>query len=396
MDSFSVLYFQLGDEDMEKIIQVTKGINEFAFRFSKELAKGKENTNYINSPFSVWLPLAALISGTDKRYQEELLNSLCINGLTDKEINEAVYNVLSKLADRENINTNHYFSTLQIANAFFVDNRVTLKEKFVELFKTYFDGKTFNVDFNSSEAVDSINKWASDNTDGLIDNIVNEFDKDTVAAIANAIYFSDRWHSEFNPELNINDKFYGSLKEAEVEYMVKESDFKYYEDDNVQAVKLEFVHGSGMYILLPKDKDAHKLITSLEPDYFNKILEESTLYQGKLQLPKFSVKSDVMDLKETLKNTGVPLFDDPVLTEVIEEYDLFISSAVQKAYIEVDEKGTTAAAVTVMGMAKMSMPIVPAETFEMKCDSPFVFVLTGNTGISDNLILFMGMVNNLD
>ena len=116
---------------------------------------------------------------------------------------------------------------------------------------------------------------------------------------------------------------------------------------------------------------------------------------GKLLLPRFKINNDGMNLTGALQALGVPLFDAsaaPLTGGLINEnIPLWLSSAVQKAKIEVDEKGTTAAAVTVMTMAGAALP-EPTKPFSMICDKPFAFVLYGNGG----QILFTGVVNQVD
>ena len=128
--------------------------------------------------------------------------------------------------------------------------------------------------------------------------------------------------------------------------------------------------------------------------YFEKIRKNSTKATGTLLLPRFSIDSGVTDLADALTALGVPLFDPgtaPLSGLVQEDIPVWLSGAVQKAVIEVDEKGTTAAAVTVMMMAGSAMP-EPTKPFRMVCDKPFVFVLCGNGGH----ILFTGVVNQIN
>jgi len=179
-------------------------------------------------------------------------------------------------------------------------------------------------------------------------------------------------------------------------FMLREGDAQpYYEDDRIQAMPLWFKTGGGLYILLPKDGDAAGLLSSMTNEYFQEIQDNTEQKTGKLLLPRFSVESGIIPLKDTLVSLGVPLFDEqaaPLSGGLIEEnMRVWLSDAVQKAVIKVDEKGTTAAAVTVMMAAGSAMPL-PTDPFEMICDRPFVFVLTGNTYDGGSQVLFTGMV----
>jgi len=388
-------------------LTVASGANDFAFRLSAALSKTTGDRNLICSPYSVWLPLAALVNATDDANKAKLLEALGAQGVSEADINSAASRMLYDLTNQRDkdfakqYNDSSYtpYDPLQIANAIFVDNNVTLKQSFAQTFLDYYRGTAMNVDFSSSDAVDAVNQWASDNTDGLITDIVQSFDPQTIAAIANAIYFSDRWQWEFDPGSTVEDVFHAPSGDSSAHFMLREGDDQtYYEDDQIQAMPLTFTSGDGMYIILPKDGDATGLLSSMTNDYLNKIQNGSVSATGKLLLPRFTIESDVMDLKGTLTALGVPLFDEasaPLTGGVVEEnINVWLSSALHKAMIQVDEKGTTAAAVTVMAMAGSGMvEPQPTAPFEMNCNKPFVFVLYGNTYDGGSQVLFTGIVN---
>lgn len=366
------------------------GANDFAFRFSASLAEQAGEENLVCSPFSAWLPLAALVNATDKEYKPELMEALGAAGITEDDLNRAASRMLYFLTQTGE----HH--PLEIANALFVSNNETAKMDFAQTFADYYRGSVMQVDFSSLEAVDAINTWASDNTHGLIDNIVEDFSENTVSAIANAIYFSDRWESEFNESETTEDVFHAPNGDTTANYMLREGyDQTYYEDDTLQAMPLEFTSGAKLYIILPNDGDAAGLLKSLNSEHFNTICEGMSSRTGRLLLPRFSIESGVMSLRDALKTLGVPLFDpeNEAITALIDSRDgLWISDAVQKAIITVDEKGTTAAAVTVMVEEAACEP-EETEPFEMICDQPFVFVLTGRTYDGGDQVLFTGIVN---
>lgn len=379
-----------------------KGANDFAFRLSAELLTDNGSENFVCSPYSVWLPLAALLNATDEANREALLSALSAEGITVEDINLAASRMLYDLTKEQEREFGREYgeeihNPLQIANAIFVRKNETLNTKFAQTFMDYYRGQAMTVDFSSQSAVDAVNQWASEHTEGLIDEIIQEFDPQTVAAIANAIYFSDRWQWEFDPAKTTEDVFHSPDGDGTASFMLREGDaLTYYEDDRVQAMPLRFKSGGTMYILLPKDGDASGLLSSMDHAYLEEIQRDSIQATGKLLLPRFKIESGMIPLRDALEALGVPLFDDQTapLTGGLIEGDLpvWLSSAVQKAMIEVDEKGTTAAAVTVMEAAGAAMPI-PTEPFEMICNKPFVFVLCDYTYDAGSQILFTGVVN---
>lgn len=413
------------DTDAPQAVRdAARGANGFAFRFGAALAEAEVGTgsddNLVCSPYSVWLPLAALLNAAADAHKPALLAALGAGGFGAGGIGASVFDTgvigaadintaasrmlydLTKERDKKYAAEDGYYNPLKIANAIFVDYNSTLNADFAQAFADYYRGASVNVDFASKDAVKAVNDWASGNTDGLIDNIVTEFDPQTVAAIANAIYFSDDWSRQFKRDETEEGTFHAPSGDTTASFMLREvkdtdisSYMDYYEDDKVQAMPLGFTSGGGMLIVLPKDGDAAGLLKSMTAEDFDKMRYDYEARPGTLKLPRFSIESDVMDLVEALDALGVPLFDDASLTGLLEAQAVGLSSAVQKAVIKVDEKGTTAAAVTVM---TMELTAAPGEEdkkppFEMICDKPFVFVLYGDTADGGSQVLFTGLVN---
>lgn len=385
---------EYGEEDAAAKT-VASGANRFALRLSNELAAKEPGKNFVCSPYSVWLPLAALLSATDEAHREPLLAALGAEGVTETDVNRAASRMLYDLT-KERDREYGVSDPLHIANAVFVDKNATLNGEFAQSFLDSFRGQALNVDFSSDEAVKEVNRWASENTEGLITDIIQEFLPGTVAAIANAIYFSDRWDWEFDPEQTAERTFHAPDGDKTAMFMRREGDgLFYYEDDHIQAISLPFNSGGNMYILLPEDGDASGLLASLDEAYFQTIRDGGDQRTGTLLLPRFKIASDIIPLGDVLSSLGVPLFDAQAapLTGLLEgDVPVWLSSAVQKAVIEVDEKGTTAAAVTVMAMTGGGP--VPTEPFEMVCDKPFVFLLCERTYDGGSQILFTGAVNH--
>jgi serpin B len=322
---------------------------------------------------------------------------LGVTGIEDADINTGVSRMLYDLTRQryKDYGQGNYHEPIKIANAIFVDYDVTIKNDFAQTFMDYYRGSSINVDFASPAAVIEVNDWVAKNTNGMIQNILQEFDPATLAVLANAIYFSDRWGEEFDPNKTKTDIFYAPQGETTASYMLREGDNQnYFEDEKLQATSLSFKTGGGLFILLPKDGDAAGLLASLTNDYFHTIQNDSRLAKGKLLLPRFSIDGDVMGLKDILFAMGIPLFDSGSLTGLIKETDVQLSDAIHKAVINVDEKGTTAAAVTIILLeAGMSFPEPPTETFEMNCNKPFVFILYDYIQDGGIQVLFTGMVN---
>lgn len=383
--------------------EMQDGVNGFAFRFTAALLSKKEKgENLITSPYSVWLPLAALVNASDDAAKAELLSALGKAGVSQEELNAAVKAANAALTQEERAammkeNGQEYISPLKIANAVFVGKDENVKQEFAGLFAQNYAGKLFSVDFTDPSAADEVNAWASEQTEGKITDIIDSFDPQTVAAIANAIYFSDAWSTEFSEEDTGDDLFHGAVTDETVPFMNhKFTETRYYEDENMQAVILNTMNNGEMILCLPREgKNAEEILAGMDAEKLSK-LQQGELSTVQLSLPKFKLESGVFSVKEAMELMGVPLTDagNPHIDGLVEGDPLYISEAVQKAMIEVDEKGLTAAAVTVMGLDRMSMPI-ETEPVEMKCDRPFAFVLTGDGGEAGSQVLFTGVVNRI-
>lgn len=377
--------------------------NGFALRFTEALLKQKkEGENLIASPYSAWLPLAALVNGCSGETQEQLLKVIGEAGIDAETLNQMVKAVNAGLSQEERRKSFEEYgetfeSPLKIANALFVQKDAAVNQTFAQLFSDNYDGKLFSVDFSDSSAANAINSWASEKTDGKITEIVDSFDADTVAAIANALYFSDSWSNQFLEENTTEGTFHGAKQDEDAEFMnQKLSDGIYYEDETMQAVVLWTTSGGQMVLCLPKDGySAEEALQSLTTEKLQKI--SGAEYRCvQLSLPKFKLESKTFSIKEALEAMGVPLMQatDAALTEVLDNEALYISSAQQSAMVEVDENGLTAAAVTVMGLEKMAL-MPETDPIELTFDSPFAFVLTGNGEDAGDQILFTGVVNHL-
>lgn len=384
---------------------VASGANDFAFRLSAKLLQQVGDGNFICSPCSVWLPLAALVHAAKEPHKTELLDALGASGIGEAELNQAAARMLYDLTNQESeriaaeYGEEYRYNPLKIANAVFVNHSVTLNRNFSQVFMDSYRGVSMELDFSSPQAAQEVNRWASESTEGMIPEIVQEFSRDTLAVIANAVYFADRWSWEFSPDRTEQGTFHAPTGETGASFMLREGrQLLYYEDDTLQAMPLAFETGGRMLILLPKDGDAAGMLASMTNALFQHVIGASDERPGKLLLPRFSIESNVMEISDPLASLGIPLFnqgDAPLIGLVEGDAPLWISDVLHKAAVEVDERGTTAAAVTIMALALGAPPpdIEPAEPFEMICDRPFAFILYGHTRDGRNQVLFTGVVN---
>lgn len=367
---------------------IADGANTFAFKLSAHIASDMDaGENLVLSPLSVWLPLSALVNATQGDAQDTLLSGLSLAGFTASDVNRAASRMLYSIMQSE---------ATQLVNAYFIDQSYTVNADFAQLFADYYRGQAFETNFTSSDAVDAVNAWASKQTRGKIDHLVDEFQPDTRMVLSNAIYFSDLFSTQFNESDSYEDTFHAPHGDSTAMFMKQSySHANYYEDARLQAIPLYFVNSATLYILLPKDGDASALLADMTTPYFDEIQGGMTSAKGTLHLPRFTIApSQTTDFTQTL-DTLFGGLNFPITQLVESEYPFEISRVLQKAMIEVDENGATAAAATVIEMydTAAAPPEEEPVTFEMRCDKPFVFVLSQPTADHSAQVLFTGIVN---
>ena len=136
---------------------VANGANDFAFKASAKLAANVDDENFVFSPYSVWLPLAALVNATDDQNKGNLLTALGTSGITEEDLNNASSRMLFDLTKEMKKEYGEYHNPLKIVNAIFVDKDVTIKKDFAQKFMDFYRGKSISVDFASNDVVDTIN-----------------------------------------------------------------------------------------------------------------------------------------------------------------------------------------------------------------------------------------------
>ena len=291
---------------------------------------------------------------------------------------------------------------LDLANKLWTHKEYNIKEIYENILKRYFQVTINKVDFQSNpeEIRLQINEWVAQKTQQKIQNLLSEgsLASSTLLVLVNAIYFKGDWKFPFKSRSTCKQMFYKNDIESKlVDMMSQEDEFLFTDDQalEVKVIQLPYKNSSwSMRTILPNNVDGlAKLETSLNFEKFRALILDNRRYKKvdvKLYLPKFKLELS-LPLKSCLIKLGmVDLFDTCLsdLSGMSEESDLFVSDAVHKAFISVDEKGTEAAAATAMIMWM-------SYTFKEKvfrADHPFIFCICDENIKS---ILFMGKVTDV-
>ncbi len=367
----------------EKSIASSSGI--FGLKLFKEINDRERDKNIFISPLSVSMALGMALNGANGITYDSMRTALELNGLTQKEINEAYKNLINTLTG---FDPKVAFS---IANSIWYKNTMSFEQEFINTDKIYFNAEVSGLDFEDPASIDIINNWVNENTKGKITKIVDNIPPEAVMYLINAIYFKGDWKYQFDKDYTKDDFFTtGNGSKISCKMMEQGNDFNYYSNDLFQAVELPYGDSSfSMIIFLPK-QDINDLINQFNETNWNAWLESFKIKEGNIWLPKFELKYD-LELNDVLKAIGMGIAFSEIadFTKIYSPGNLFISKVKHKTYVKVDEEGTEAAAATSVEISLTSS--VGSSKFYMRMDKPFLFVIKDN---HTNSPLFIGKILN--
>ena len=368
-------YIELTQEEK----QLVENNNDFAFRLFRN-ARGGES--FVLSPLSITYALGMLNNGAAGQTQQEIGQVLGFNDVPAQ-------NDFCQKMNLELAGTQWYDNTTAlISNTMFVNKGMgwQLKPDFAQKCSQYYMANPQNRDFGDGQTRDVINQWGSDHTEGMIKEVLSaqEFSPLAVSYLLNAIYFKGLWSCPFKAEATKEEPFDGG---EPVPMMSNVFDMEYAENEDCQSVVLPYGNGSyQMQVFLPREgKTLNELAESLSGKNWQM---RGRICEVDLKLPRFETSTDI-NLKPIMTKLGMPTAFDPEKADFSElcvenfSENIYIGLMKQVAKIEVNEQGTKAAAVTIIGMETTSMP----ETATFHADRPFLYVISEQ---STGIILFMG------
>ncbi|MCD4822971.1 MAG: serpin family protein [Phycisphaerae bacterium] len=367
---------------------VVEGSNEFALDLYKKLAGQKGNVAF--SPSSIHTALAMTFAGARGKTATQMADTMHY----DKLKGDAFYKAYSRLISKTKPDGKPKFE-LSIANALWLQKGYDFLPAFLKINTKYFQAKLADVDFahNTEAARQTINKWVEAETKDKIKNLLPKgtVTTDTALVLTNAIYFKSDWAKPFNKQSTRDEIFHVSPKKTvKVPTMDQLSDFGYMETPDLQALKKPYKGNElSMVVLLPKKRHGlaalEKSLTMKKlSGWLKKLRKEQTVW---VYLPKFKTDYNV-SLKEVLAKMGMIDAFIPAKADFpgMSSGNLFISLVLHKAFVNVNEKGTEAAAATVVSKRFSAWP-PKAPVF--RADHPFIFLIRHE---KTGAILFMGRV----
>jgi serpin B len=369
---------------------VVEGNNKFALEIYRNL-QGREGNLFL-SPYSISTALSMTCEGARGQTEKQMAETLCFPSMSSSQFRKEFGEIIGQL--NEAGQKGGY--ELVVANALWGQKDYKFLNDFLAVVKTNYDGDLQQVDFatQTEEARKTINAWVERKTKDKIKELIKPgmVDSMTRLVLTNAIYFKGKWASEFKPERTQDAPF--TLLDGQivnVPMMTQTEKFGYTETDTAQVLEMPYVNDElSMVILLPKKIDG---VSDLEKELGHGKIEGwlDRLRKREVQvfLPRFKMTSE-FELAGVLSSMGMPdAFSSKAdFSGMTGNRDLFISAVVHKAYVDVNEEGTEAAAATGVVM-KLTSVAPPPPIF--RADHPFFLLIRDNHTGS---ILFMGRLEN--
>jgi serine protease inhibitor len=378
-------------EDPSETSWYSKGLvesdNKFGIKLFKEIAKDEENENIFVSPLSVSMALGMTYNGADGETKEAMEKTLELSDLTMEEINESYKNLINLLTQ---LDPKVQFD---IANSIWSRNNLTPEKKFLDLCSEYFYAQVTGMDFSKSDAADIINAWVDENTNGKIKEIVGKpIDPYTVMFLINAIYFKGAWTYQFDKNVTKDAPFFLEDDSWIICRMMEQKALhRYFSNEVFEVVDLPYGDGSfSMTILLPqKNKKVDDILTNMNQENFDLWISSLSFPEDSFNvyIPKFKLDYKI-ELKQVLGILGMSIAfsEEADFSKMYKEGSVCIDEVLHKTFVEVNEEGTTAAAVTSVRMATTSLVFSG-----FRADRPFLFVIREN---QSGTILFIGKIMN--
>lgn len=389
-----------GNADVAKAEIAAEASNAFGFKVMKELIKDSKGENVFYSPVSAHLAFGMLIGGAAKPTYGIMADALEVDPDDD-----AINQLRNKLLMEELTGSDEGLK-LHIANSLWLENSYVVNQEYVDFARKTYGAKVAVRDFrNKSQSVASeMNKWARDNTNKKIDNIMTkDVVKDLDVVLANATYLKGTWKTEFDPKkTDKKDKPSAFMKEdggkTTARLMHSSGRNLYGEVNGAQVVELPFKgEKASVTVVLPPagiDATAYEWIAENTQDenFWNKV--DKSLYNQKVHLsvPRFKFKYS-KKLNKTLKRPQIGLahiFRRNTNFDPLSPMGLQVTLVKQDSFVQFDEEGAEAAAVTIIGGVRTTS-VRPRRTPVMRVDRPFLVAFRHK---STGAILFAGVIGN--
>ena len=360
-------------------------VPSFAFGLFQDIVSNDGSDIVFLSPLSASQALSMTANGASETTRQEMLSVLGFD-CSIKEVNEYNRSVMDLFASEPD------GVELNAANSIWVSDAFPLKGRFCRTVRKNYDAMVTNLDFSDPASPSVINRWCADNTAGRIDKMIEAIDPATQLYLLNALYFKGLWTTPFDTALTREDIFHGDSNDSQVKFMYNKAYFPYYIGPEGSMVELPYGDDRNfvMDVIIPPDGlSADEFVIGLDSESLSRLSSGLQTDEIRLMLPSFKAEYDV-SLNAALQRLGMKeAFTSSADFSDMSKEPLMISEVRQKTFIEVNEEGSEAAAITSVSMMRASLGPEPVR---FTVDRPFVFLIRERTS---GTVLFMGLVRNL-
>jgi serine protease inhibitor len=368
--------------DQKALVQTN---NQFAFTLFNKAGNLETKENLFISPFSVSMALSMTLNGAAGSTKTGMENTLGFGGQQIAAIND--YNKL--LAGQ--LQSIDEQVTFNIANSIWYRNTFSVLPAFISTNQNYYNAQVSALDFTSPSAVNTINNWVSTKTNNAIPTILDNITSDQVMFLINALYFKGSWRNQFDASKTTDQNFYKEDNTVvKCKLMAQDiMSFPVYSNDVLSAIELPYGQGNFvMTILLPASgKTTADVLATFTAANWKTINDGLSSSKVQFSMPRFKMSYET-NLNNLLISMGMAdAFNSNIanFSGINSDQKLYISEVKHKTMVEVNEEGTVAAAVTLVGISTTAMPL----NYIFKVDKPFIFMISEK---STGAILFTGRI----
>ncbi len=377
---------QNGIQNQEEI-QFNESVNQFGFELFKTINTNEGNSFF--SPISISSAMAMAYLGADGETEKEF-QTIMHFGSNSSVFHKRIEENTESISSADSINL------FRITNSIWLQQDFNLKNDYTDNLKTYYGGNFYSVDFiddsNREQSRERINEWVKKETNDKIKDIIpyGTLTAQTRTVLVNAVYFFGQWNQPFKEKRNTQMNFFTDENSSvKTTFMNNTQKVSYYENEEIQCIEIPYRGNKfSLFAALAKDKVSGNWYNEkFTIDDFLEVQDSFKNFDVDISLPKFKMETSYqlipyfqeMGMQEAFTNKAD-------FSRMREKNDLKITDVIHKAFVEVNEKGTEAAAATAVVMGVKSAMISP-EKKTFVADHPFMFMILEK---ETNTILFMG------
>ena len=368
--------------------EIIRNTNVFGFDLFQRVHAAETGPNVFLSPLSASMALGMLVNGAAGDTWEGMREALRFQDLSAEQINESYRGLMDLLLDLD------ARVTVRIGNSVWSRQGIPFEQTFMNTVRDYFDAEARELDFDDPATLTAINGWASDATNGRIERVLDEIRPDHIMFLLNAIYFKGTWERQFDPADTRQAPFTredGSEVSVPMMSLRQAVSLPFAYTPDYQAIELAYgAKAYAMVIVLPAPgRTLASLVQSFDAQAWNGLVDRLDSASVQVRIPRFRLKYEEL-LNQPLIDMGMGeafggRADFTRLTPIARVNTVCINFVKQNTFVEVNEEGTEAAAVTTIGVGVTSAP--PSFTV----DRPFLFVIRERLS---GTILFMGAIGD--